>query len=167
MTTPTKPRSNYARGRDLEHRVRTELGERFMSKFSINEEAGCWVWDAYTDPRGYGRYTVSKADRSALAYRVAWVAVHGAVPEGMELDHLCRNPSCVNPAHLEPVTHQENCQRGAIGETTRTRMLARTHCARGHEWTPENTRQTPRQRKCRTCIREDRMRARERRNRDQ
>lgn len=164
MTTPSKPRSNYARGRDLEHRVRVALGDRFVSKFTVDEDRGCWIWTAYKDRRGYGRYGLSKARRSQLAYRVAWEAINGPVPSGLELDHLCRTPSCVRPDHMEPVTHQENCRRGATGETTRARMLARTHCARGHEWTPENTRQTARQRKCKTCHREDLRRARERRN---
>lgn len=76
-------------------------------------DSGCWVWQKSRDQHGYGRAYV-KGDRSSrLAYRVYYERLRGPVPAGLELDHLCRNPACVNPDHLEPVTHQENVRRGA------------------------------------------------------
>jgi hypothetical protein len=109
----------------------------------------CWVWTGYLD-RGYGRY------RSNWAHRHAWKTLVGAIPEGLQLDHLCRNPPCVNPKHLEPVTSAENMRR---------RKEAHTTCFRGHEYTPENTYLRARGfRQCRTCNREavDRYAARKR-----
>ncbi|WP_414654556.1 HNH endonuclease signature motif containing protein [Intrasporangium sp.] len=76
----------------------------------------------------------------------------GPIPEGLVLDHLCRNRACCNPAHLEPVTIRENILRGEPAN--------RTHCPHGHAYTPENTRIDNNMRSCRTCIRE---RARRRR----
>jgi hypothetical protein len=117
-------------------------------------EGPCWIWPGKIGASGYG----VRNDR--YAHRLVWESAHGPVPEGLELDHLCRNRACVNPDHLEPVTHAENCRRGAAGDVNRARMLAKTHCARGHEWTPENTKQTARQRKCRVCMRDDSARSR-------
>ena len=117
------------------------------------DDAPCWTWDGKLLPNGYGTYQ----DRPA--HRVVFEQLAAPVAEDLDLDHLCRNHQCVNPAHLEPVTHAENCRRGVAGEVNRARMLAKTHCARGHEWTPENTKQTGRQRKCRACIREDSAKA--------
>ena len=122
---------------------------------------GCWYWLGYVGSNGYGYIKVS--GRLLLTHRYAYELFRGPVPTGLELDHLCRNTTCCNPSHLEPVTHAENVRRGVSGEANRRRQLARTHCARGHEWTSENTKQTPRQRKCRTCIRQDSERARQRR----
>jgi hypothetical protein len=68
--------------------------------------------------------------RPLAAYRVAYILLVGPIPEGLQLDHLCRVASCVNPAHLEPVTQQENIRR---------QLAAITHCPKGHEYTPENT----------------------------
>lgn len=122
--------------------------------------SGCWQWLGYVGQNGYGYINVN--GRLLLTHRYSFELFRGPVPEGLELDHLCRNTACCNPAHLEPVTHAENVRRGEAGEVNRRRQLGRTHCARGHAWTPENTKQTPRQRKCRICIRQDSERARQR-----
>jgi hypothetical protein len=94
---------------------------------------------------------------------VAYELFVGPIPEGLELDHLCRNPSCVNPAHLEAVTHRENVRRGDLHLV----FGSRTHCTMGHEFTDENTYPRPTGgRGCRECRRE-RVRAYRERNRDQ
>lgn len=72
-------------------------------------ETPCHIWQGYIAPNGYGR--LSDDGRSTFAHIPAWEAVNGPVPDGLELDHLCRNPPCVNPDHLEAVTHAENMQR--------------------------------------------------------
>ncbi len=71
---------------------------------------GCWIWTGYIDSWGYGRFWV-KARNTQLAYRIAYELVRGPIPYGLELDHLCRNKACVNPDHLEAVTHSVNMLR--------------------------------------------------------
>lgn len=138
--------------------------ERLLSRIVVDldgprlvDDAPCWIWAGKVQLNGYGSY------RDKPAHVLVYEELTGPVHDGLDVDHLCRNHGCVNPAHLEPVTHEENCRRGTAGEVARARMLAKTHCARDHEWTPENTKQTARQRKCRTCIREDSANARARR----
>lgn len=76
----------------------------------------------------------------------------GPIPEGLSLDHLCRHPWCVNPAHLDPVEHAENVRRGASGIKAMARAALQTHCKHGHEFTPENTRISAQgSRVCRAC----------------
>lgn len=105
----------------------------------------CWNWPARVDRDGYGR--VMWNGRSCLAHRVAYEVMSGPIPDGLQLDHLCRNRACVNPAHLEPVTQAENAARGVYAR--------QTHCVAGHEYTPENTYLRPNgNRDCRACIRE-------------
>ncbi|MDP9224875.1 MAG: HNH endonuclease [Actinomycetota bacterium] len=84
-----------------------------------------------------------------LAHRVAYELLVGPIPEGLTLDHLCRNTSCVNPQHLEPVTVRENVLRG-MGWGAKNKR--KTHCHRGHPFDAKNTLRIPGgTRKCRTC----------------
>lgn len=123
----------------------------------IRHDGACWIFTGYRSPLGYGYVNVrdgSTGGRPRLAHRVVYEALVGPIPEGLTLDHLCRRPSCVNPAHLEPVTHAENVRRGSATG----RSHARKVCKNGHEMTPENTRLGTRKgwqvRRCRACARE-------------
>lgn len=108
--------------------------DRFVSKveFAAN---GCWLWCGARQPSGYGRFSVgSRAAgtyRLALTHRWSYEYFVGPIAEGLQLDHLCRNPRCVNPGHLEPVTGQVNLLRG---DTFQAKNAAKTHCPRGHEY---------------------------------
>ena len=109
---------------------------------------GCWLWRYHRNRYGYGRFRL--ADRIRIAHRVAYEWLKGPIPDDLELDHLCRQPSCVNPDHLEPVTHQTNMIRsGRSGP-----RLSKTHCGKGHPFDAENTyRSRDGKRRCRACAR--------------
>lgn len=94
----------------------------------------CWIWPGHKDKHGYGRKIIQK--KTKLIHRHIWEALMGKVPEGLVLDHLCRNTSCVNPYHLEPVTTLVNNNRGA-GNGGVFHLL-KTECIRGHPLIPEN-----------------------------
>lgn len=93
----------------------------------------CVLWTGSLCNKGYG--LMWWKGRHRRAHRVAYEKARGAIPPGMVLDHLCRNRSCTNPDHLEPVTNRVNIMRG---EGVAPRFAARTHCSHGHEYTPEN-----------------------------
>lgn len=93
------------------------------------EVDGCWVWTGSTGPNGYGKLSRNRG-WNGLAHRVAYSLVHGGIPEGLVIDHLCRNRACINPAHLEAVTFNENVRRGA-----RNYGGVRTRCKYGHDIT--------------------------------
>ena len=117
-----------------------------LSKHYTVSENHCWMWTAAKDRRGYGRTWDQATKREgALAHKVMYEVIRGPVLLGYELDHLCRNPSCINPEHLEPVCHRENCQRGLTGKYPRSDT-----CKRGHslKLAPINTNGARRCRKC-------------------
>jgi hypothetical protein len=115
---------------------------RFWSR--VDASGDCWIWLGFRSTKGgYGELTIAR--RRVRAHRFAYEEVVGPIAPGLEIDHLCCNTACVNPDHLEPVTREENLRR---------RGQRRTHCASGHEYTPENTIiRTDSGRKCRVCRR--------------
>ena len=95
----------------------------------------CWEWTGYKNPQGYGKInTINQIVK--LTHRVSYEYFKGPIPEGLELDHLCRVPRCVNPDHLEAVTHQVNNMRGFSPSALAAR---KTHCPQGHPYDLFNT----------------------------
>jgi hypothetical protein len=129
--------------------TRPQLGpaERFLTKVRIT--ADCWTWIASTNDNGYGQFYVGEQKFSA--HRWSYELLVGPVPDGKELDHLCRNRACVRPSHLEPVTHLENVRRSQRA----LKIMAKTHCPNGHPYNVENTGRGSRgTRRCLTCHRD-------------
>lgn len=119
------------------------IKERFDEKWQPNIITNCWTWTAFIRPEGYGHMRVGKD--VILAHRLAYELYVGPVPDGLTLDHLCRNRRCVNPAHLEPVTGSENTKRGIKYLSTLT------SCKRGHPFDEANTHMYNGSRICKTC----------------
>lgn len=114
----------------------------------ITVSGECWNWDSL-DYGGYGR--VTSAGHSQIAHRAVWQILRGEVPEGLQLDHLCRNRRCVNPDHLEPVTGVVNLRRSPI--TVNSINLAKTECPSGHPYSGSNLLiRTNRKGQFRTCL---------------
>lgn len=124
-------------------RLVTCLEDMFERSIPI-PESGCWAWDRAVTSHGYGAQSLGRG-RTAPAHRLAYEFAKGPIPEGLELDHLCRVRSCINPDHLEAVTHEVNVRRGEAGGRFKT------HCLRGHPMSGDNLRIGPTQRHCRAC----------------
>lgn len=125
--------------------------EKLMSFVDVNPITGCWEWNGGKNPNGYGSYRAN--GKNMPAYKYSYELLVARVPKGLELDHLCRNPPCICPDHLEPVTHAVNQHRSPI--TLATINIVKTHCPHGHPYNEENTYYRPNGgRKCRVCNRE-------------
>lgn len=100
---------------------------------------GCWLWQKHIIWNGYGQASFRNGDRvdKVRAHRLAYEIFKEAIPEGLVLDHLCRVRHCVNPSHLEAVTHKENIRRGETGKFPKP-WLQKTECVNGHSYTPQN-----------------------------
>ena len=100
----------------------------------VDKSGDCWEWTGTTTVHGYGQSKVAGKNQSA--HRTSYELLVGPIPEGLQIDHLCRNRSCVNPSHMEPVTQQENMRRG---DGAGAKNASKTHCKWGHEFSDENT----------------------------
>lgn len=153
-TTPAKPRDTSPRpiSRNCSLAQIARMAVRFEGLCHVEPNTGCIIWRGSLNREGYGLFFAE--GRRMPAHRFAYEHANGSIPTGLVLDHLCRTPACVNPAHLEPVTIAENVRRG-IGPAPRN--SAKTHCSKGHEFTPENTMPTRggRNRACRECNRQN------------
>lgn len=150
----TSPRGRYA------HRLTT--AQRFWGRVIKNPGDGCWVWKGAgaTNRTSYGRFQPELGNRHLTpAHRWAYEQLNGPIPDGLQLDHLCRNRHCVRPSHLEPVTCKVNLLRG---ETFNARNASKTHCPAGHPYSDANLRIWNGRRVCRACdsIKQARHRAR-------
>lgn len=110
------------------------LSERLFSKLEAEPNTGCWLWIGRLQKDGYGEVDMG-AKRIAKAHRAVWEELVGPIPGGLQVDHLCRVRSCVNPDHLELVTSWENTMRG---NHPRSIVIRTGRCQRGHERSPEN-----------------------------
>ena len=112
--------------------------KNFFNK--IEETKTCWIWKAYKDKDGYGKLTVYSKERKGpyqlSAHRISYELFVGSIPQGLQIDHLCRNTSCVNPNHLELVTINENLLRSPI--TLATINTNKTSCPKGHPYSHKN-----------------------------
>lgn len=136
--------------------------DRFMRFVEMVPWSGCWIWMGSTSgdkdhpEYDYGKFRLTKMN---YAHRVSYEMFRGPIPDGLQVDHLCRVRLCVNPFHLEPVTQLENVVRGRSGE----HQLNRAHCPKGHPYDdtntlylPPNDRRKSANRMCRECSRERR-----------
>jgi hypothetical protein len=120
--------------------------ERFLKYIEVNND-GCWDWTGGTNEK----YGIFRFDNKKLgeAHRFSYEFFKDIIPEGLEIHHLCNNHKCVNPEHLEIISHLENIKKGPNRHKT-------THCPNGHFYSPENTRPTKGGSKvCKICEREN------------
>lgn len=142
-------------GLDDPRKVDLSLLKRLFSRVNFDgpvpehrpDLGNCWVCVKNVRPNGYGKLTYKSEDLSA--HRLVFSLFVGDIPEGLDLDHLCRNRACVRPHHLEPTTRLENLSRG---NGLIAMNVKKTHCVNGHEFTPENTYlYRGKHRCCKTC----------------
>lgn len=127
--------------------------QEFLERVAFDSETGCWLWCGSMGDSGYGRF------RGTMAHRFSFEQFNGPIPDGQEPDHLCRVRRCVNPEHLEAVTHRENVLRGESIPAQRARL---THCFHGHPFDEINTVRVGLGRACRICRRASNRRYKQR-----
>ena len=125
---------------------RRPILERFLDKVNKAGPNGCWIWIAHSNPAGYGEFRID--DHTMLAHRFSYEAFVGGLNHALELDHLCRNTICVNPDHLEQVSHRVNVLRGNAGLFWKSKSC----CPKGHLYNETNTILDHGKRRCRRCV---------------
>jgi hypothetical protein len=146
--------------REISRRKVQPVAKKFWSHVQKTER--CWLWVGVRSSDGYGRFEIRNHQVSKVfkAHQMSWILLRGPVPDGLQLDHLCRVRHCVNPDHLEPVTMAENIRRGISPWGLNAQ---KTHCPRGHELMGPNLYVTPGGgRSCKTCRRDQTRRCRQR-----
>lgn len=113
--------------------IATELADRLERSVVRGATGDCWSWIGAVDEKGYARFAVGKSLR--YAHRVSYELHRGTIPDGLTIDHLCRNRFCANPDHLEPVSLRENILRG---ENPCAINARKTHCPKGHPYEGPN-----------------------------
>lgn len=157
-----RDRRRHARSRDIVSSRHDPLTRRPLSpsdvvraKTRLGSSASyagepCLIWTGALDLAGYGTLMVNR--KRSRPHRVAYEAAHGPIPDNFTIDHLCKNRACCNPAHLEAVSKGENTRRAHTG--VKRKRATRTHCKRGHDLTPDNTRRSSKGSIiCKTCQR--------------
>lgn len=131
--------------------MRETVSARLERQSSPAPEGGCRIWNGKLDFAGYG--VIKVRGKTAAAHRVAYEEARGPIPAGQQIDHLCRTPRCINPAHLQAVSLRENVRRAIVaGSHPAAREAAQTHCQGGHPFNDENTYITKHGgRVCRVC----------------
>ena len=143
--------SHACAGRSGRRSAVQPYADRVLSK--VQRTDGCWIWTGQVGRAGYGLAEIGGVGRPRIqATRAVYELLVGPIPDGLQLDHLCRNPICVRPDHLEPVTPAENSRRGLNGAL---RPGAGVRCTYGHPYVPN-------QQRCLACHRERERKRRER-----
>ncbi len=145
--------------------VRTPDAARFFEKVGLPDVNGCWPWlgkltkAGKGGPGGYGKFypakEVGEKRPAVMAHRYSYELFRGKIQDGLEPDHLCRNRACVNPWHLEAVTHKVNMLRGHVPQAVNA---LKTHCNNGHPLSGDNLRMEGQSRRCRACAHASRIR---------
>lgn len=130
------------------------IEQRFWEKVTPAAALDCWEWAASRNDAGYGQININ--GRPQRAHRIAYELLRATIPDGLQLDHLCRNRACVNPWHLEPVTNDVNTSRGLLRSTPRQQ---KTHCPQEHPYTGDNLVIRQGYRVCRQCERATSLRS--------
>ena len=136
------------------HPINNHLGidpkdvERFLSKIIRTPDTDCWFWSGYRSVDGYGKFTLATGrigGKQVPAHRLSYELSIGPIPVGFQVHHKCNNRPCVNPNHLEALGVKDHIAK-TVGHPKN-----QTHCIRGHEFTPENTKMYHGMRNCRAC----------------
>lgn len=122
-----------------------------LERYSV-DSSGCWVFQAIALRKGYANisFRVDGKRYQVGAHRASYMIRSGEIPEGLVIDHVCRNRRCINPEHLRAVTSAVNAIENNVGPTAVN--ARKTHCIRGHELSGDNTYLYRGMRKCRTCL---------------
>lgn len=137
---------------DIAENLKTSYFDRIVSKCELVPKTGCLIWSGYKDKQGYG--TIWCGGKKRFTHRVMFEIVKSPIPEGLVIDPLCRNPSCINTDHMECVTNEENLLRGEkFREEFRTGKKYKKHCINGHILSDDNLYVHRGRRNCKECYR--------------